>query len=280
MKMTPTTHLIRNHDVVMLQIDVLSRFCNITHFITTRHGGISSGNYSSMNAGAFSGDAREKVEENRCLLADAVGFRKDLLFAPAQVHGAEVRVLDDNFLRLDENSRSNYLQGIDGVITATPGVCVAVTTADCVPVLLYAPDKNVVAAVHAGWRGTVKDIVSKAIGIMVGDFGCDAAEMVAGIGPAISLSKFEVGNEVVDAFAASGNWTEAEMGSIVSCNPATGKAHIDLCKANALLLMKAGLSASSIGDSGICTHTNYHDFFSARRLGINSGRILSGIFLR
>lgn len=264
----------------VLQMNGLSCFCNISHFMTTRHGGVSTENYASLNAGAYSGDLPERVQENRRLLAEMMGFEVEKLFAPYQVHEAEIRVLDQAFLSRNAEEQTDYLYGVDGVVTAEPGVCVAVATADCVPVLLYAPDKQVVAAVHAGWRGTVKGIVSQAVEVMVRHFGCDASLLHSGIGPSIGPLAFEVGEEVVEAFAASGRWTPEEMTLLVRRHPQTGKAHIDLWKANAFLLSRSGVPASSIEIAGICTYQNNSDFFSARRLGVRSGRILSGIFIR
>lgn len=280
MTLTPTTHLLRTSDVEVLQFDGLARHCNISHFITTRRGGVSTGAYASMNAGAFSGDNPASVLENRSRLAHGLGFRVERLFSPEQVHGAEVRIIDDTFLQLSPSEKTQYLQGVDGLITSVPDVCVSVTTADCVPVLLYSPDKEAVAVVHAGWRGTVKNIVGVAVGKMIQEFGCCPERILAAIGPSISREAFEVGDEVVRSFTDSGNWTNGEITHLVSRNSQTGKAHIDLWLANRFLLEKAGLSPRNIEVAGICTYLNVEDFFSARRLGIRSGRILSGIFLR
>ena len=130
----------------MLQLNGLARCCNISHFITTRRGGVSTGAYASMNPGAFAGDNPAAVRENRRRLAHVMGFRAESLFVAEQVHGAVVRVLDDTFLSLSPSEKSSCLQGVDGLITNVPGICVAVTTADCVPVLLYSPETETVAA--------------------------------------------------------------------------------------------------------------------------------------
>lgn len=280
MKTTPTTHLLPTPDAEMLQLNGLARCCNISHFITTRRGGVSTGAYASMNPGAFAGDNPAAVRENRRRLAHVMGFRAESLFVAEQVHGAVVRVLDDTFLSLSPSEKSSCLQGVDGLITNVPGICVAVTTADCVPVLLYSPETETVAAIHAGWRGTVKNIVGVAVGEMVRRFGCRPERMLAAIGPSISREAFEVGDEVLRAFAASGNWSDGEISRLSCRNPLTHKAHIDLWLANSLLLEKAGLVARNIEVAGICTYSNPEDFFSARRLGVRSGRILTGILLR
>lgn len=119
---------------------------------------------------------------------------------------------------------SRRCTGKDALVTNIPGICIAVSTADCVPVLVYAPDKKVVAAIHAGWRGTVKQIVAKTIRCMADRYSCDPALMMAGIAPSISKEAFEVGEEVVDAFRE----TRVDMNRIMERNAQTGKAHIDL----------------------------------------------------
>ena len=168
------------------------------------------------------------------------------------------------------------MHGVDALVTNVPGVCIAVSTADCVPVLLYAPDVKTVAAIHAGWRGTVQRIVAKTVRFLIDEYGADPCLMKAGIAPSIGPDAFEVGEEVVDAFREVG----FEMPRILKRNVDTGKAHIDLWEANRLQLLSEGLSTGHIELAGICTYTHPDDFFSARRLGIKSGRILSGIIVK
>ncbi len=260
----------------MLQFSGLSGECNISHFITTRHGGVSTGNYATMNPGAYSGDDLASVRMNRQLLSDVIGISPERIFAPFQIHEAEIGCIDAGFLSLTETLQEEAMNGKDALVTDIPGVCVAVSTADCVPVLVYAPDKKVVAAIHAGWRGTVKQIVAKTIACMADRYSCDPSRMMAGIAPSIGQAAFEVGEEVADAFRTTG----VDMDRIMKRHPQTGKAHIDLWEANRIQLLQAGLQADRIEVSGICTYQHDKDFFSARRLGIKSGRILSGILIK
>ena len=260
----------------MSRFSGLSGIRDISHFITTRHGGVSTGAFASMNPGEYSGDEKESVRKNRELLAQEVGLPAGRIFAPFQTHEDRVKALDARFLGMSQDEQASFLQGVDALVTDVPEVCVAVSTADCVPLLLYAPDQGVVAAVHAGWRGTVLRIAAKTVRFMADRYGCDPGLICAGIGPSIGREAFEVGEEVVEAFRAC----DFDMNLVCMRNPATGKAHIDLWEANRSLLMIAGLSSDRIEISGICTYTRHADYFSARRLGIKSGRILSGIYLR
>lgn len=260
----------------MLQFPRLSGYCNIAHFITTRAGGVSQGPYASMNPGAYSGDDPARVRENRELLAEAVGISSDCFLAPYQIHEDRIVLVEESFLGWGKERRQAFLQGADAVITHLPGLCPVISTADCVPILLYAPDVRAVAAVHAGWRGTVRQIVRQTVETLASVYRADPSRIEAGMGPFIGKEAFEVGEEVVEAFLASG----ADLSAIAIRHPANGKAHIDLGEANRLQLLAAGLLPARIENAGICTYTDSQHFFSARRLGLRSGRIWSGLLIK
>ena len=152
---------------------------------------------------------------------------------------------------------------------------IGVFTADCVPILLCEPKSGLIAAVHAGWKGSVKGIVANAIETMV-DEGADRCGIEAVVGASICQRCFEVGDEVVAEFAKRA----FSLNDIVWRNPVTGKAHIDLAEANRWLMESAGVPNANISLSGLCTKCEPQRFFSARTLGINSGRILSAIIRR
>lgn len=249
---------------------------NLVHFSTTRYGGIGKGSYASLNLGEYCGDEPEAVQWNRKQLCQALSIPDVGLYVANQVHGSEIAFLDEMFFSLPEENRIKSLYGVDALITRMPGVCVAVATADCVPVILYAPDKKVVAAVHAGWRGTVSQIAGKVALRLINEFQCCPAEILAGIGPSICKERFEVGEEVADSFRTAG----FDMNRILSRNAETNKPHIDLWEANRLQLLNAGVLPGNIEIAGLCTYTRSEDFFSARRQGINCGRMLTGISLR
>jgi YfiH family protein len=198
---------------------------------------------------------------------------------PRQTHGNEVLVIDEEFISLGEDERVAALHGVDAVVTALPRTCIGVSTADCIPLLLHDTRLSIVAAVHAGWRGTVANIAAKCIEKMQERYGCQSKDITAIIGPGISLDAFEIGDEVYAEFSRAG----FEMGKIARRYPAADggeRWHIDLWEANRLQLIEAGLSNDRIEVAGICTWTRHEEFFSARRLGINSGRIFNGIMLK
>lgn len=267
--------LLPNSPVEVSRFPGLSRFGDISHFVTSRAGGVSDGPYASMNLGLYSGDSRERVDENIRRLLAGLGLGPGRLLLPRQVHGCRVAVADGALTRLPAAEREARLEGFDALVTAEPGVCVAVATADCVPILLYAADKRVVAAVHAGWRGTVSRIAERTVRRMADEFGCDPRRVWAAIGPSISPAAFEVGEEVVDAFRDAG----FDLSRLLLRDPDSGKGHIDLWEANRMSLVRAGLDGDHVELAGICTYERFSDYFSARRLGIRSGRFLSGIFI-
>lgn len=265
-----------NKDNSMLGYGALKPYPNIFHFVTTRAGGFSKGHYASFNCSPYCGDDPETVKRNQQLLAVAMGSDDARLFLPKQTHSSNVVAIDDLFLTLDETEQLHLLNDVDAVITNLSNCCIGVSTADCVPVLLYDTKRNVVAAIHAGWRGTVQYIVRKTLLQMKQKYQTDAQNVIACIGPGISVEAFEVGDEVYSSFADHG----FPMQEIAHHNPSTGKWHIDLWKANLWQLVTQGVLQQNIEVANICTWNNHQQFFSARRLGINSGRILSGIMIR
>lgn len=259
----------------MLQFDGLAGDCNIFHFITTRQGGVSEGNYASFNLSTYCGDNPAHVQENRERLCHALHIPHSALFIPHQTHGTDIRIIDDAFLSATPAEQAQALEGVDALITAVPNVGIAVTTADCVPILLYASDKKVTAVIHAGWRGSAKHIAAQTVEAMIRCFQVDPTHIFAGIGPSISQQAFEVGQEVAEVFLAN----ETDTDSICCYNPSSGKPHIDLAEVNRRQLVESGLSPTHIELSGICTYTQSKEFFSARQLSINSGRFLTGAIL-
>ena len=120
----------------MLQFPVLSEDCNISHFVTTRQGGVSKGAYASFNPGEYSGDNPEAVRANRKLLSDAIGIPSERIFAPFQVHGAEVRSIEPSFLSLSLEEQQLYMHGVDALVTDVPGKLFASSWMNMEPILV------------------------------------------------------------------------------------------------------------------------------------------------
>ena len=252
-------------------------------FSSTRHGGYSEGRYGEFNINRFCGDREEAIKRNRVLLCQSLGISEDRLVMPHQVHLTEIVAVDEAFMNLSASERQARLEGIDALMIDRTEVCIGVSTADCIPILLYDKVHRASCAIHAGWRGTVQRIAEKAVAKMSSVYGSRPADLLAQIGPGIHLESFEVGDEVYEAFANEGFAMETismkcpvgwvEDGSVQE------KWHIDLPECNRQQLMAAGVHANQINVSPIDTYEQHELFFSARRLGINSGRIFTGILM-
>ena len=248
-------------------------------FSTMRHGGASTGAYAEMNINYYCGDDPQAIAENRRLLCSELEIADSQLLYPHQTHGCKVVEIDRELLALPSGEQQQRLDGVDAVVTRQRGICIGVSTADCIPIIIYDPLHHAVAAVHAGWRGTVGRIVQKAVAEMAARFGSEAGSMSAVIGPGISKKNFEVGWEVWQQFADAG-FAMGEISDSAKRNDCGRRPHIDLPRCNKLQLIEAGLSLHAVTECGICTYDNAADFFSARRLGIDSGRIFTGVMLR
>ena len=245
----------------------------VVAFSTTRQGGYSEGSYGQFNINPYCGDRAETVARNRQVLCQLLQIDDSRLLMPHQVHLTKTVTIDDDFLSLDNDDRQQRLEGVDAIMTDRVGVCIGVSTADCIPVLLYDSVRRAVCAIHAGWRGTQQRIVEKAVRTMTETYGTVPSDIVAQIGPGIGLDSFEVGDEVYDAFAEAG----FEMASI---SERRSKWHIDLPACNKLQLLATGVKPENVRMSGVCTYKAHDTFFSARRLGINSGRIFTAIMMK
>ncbi len=236
---------------------------DVVAFSTTREGGCSIGNYAAFNINNYCGDSPAHIAENRRLLSELLGISSQHIIMPHQTHGTTVARVD--------GPPAATLEATDALMTDCPGLCIGVSTADCIPILLYDAQHRAVCAIHAGWRGTVKRIVRQAVRSMCDAYGSDASQLRAVVGPGISLEGFEVGDEVYLQFAEAG----FDMGCIARRYE---KWHIDLPLCNSLQLQEEGVKDIQL--SGICTYRQYDRYFSARRLGIQSGRIFTGVMLK
>ncbi|GAY30848.1 polyphenol oxidase [Bacteroidaceae bacterium] len=248
-------------------------------FSTTRLGGTGTNQYATFNITPYCGDDAANVLANQTDLCHELGIDEKHLILPHQTHGTRTLQIHEKFFHENDDERTNALEGIDALITDIPGVCIGISTADCVPILLYDEENHAIAAIHAGWRGTAGHISTKTITAMNRAFGTHPERLRAVIGPSISEAAFEVGDEVYDAFVAA-NFPMSTIAHRCPCNNGGSKWHIDLWAANVLSLEQSGVKLEHIHVSGICTYTHHDTFFSARRLGVDSGRIYSGIMLK
>ncbi len=235
------------------------------HAFFTRVGGVSAAPFSSLNLSFVVGDDPRAVEQNLSRAAQAVGVTLPRLFFLSQVHGATVVKIDGTEL-VDDVRRC---EGDALVAPAGPHAC-AVRIADCMPILLADPSTRLVAAVHAGWRGVVANVVGATLDRLVRE-GALAGDVIAAIGPHISVDAFEVGEDVAEALArAAGTDT-------VVRRRAGARPHVDLLRIVRGQLAQAGVKPESVDFVGGCTFSDPDRFFSFRRDGRRSGRHLAAI---
>ena len=214
----------------------------------------------------FTDDSPDVFTENRKELANILDINVNQLVFPRQTHTNCVVAL--------QKTPENEIKETDALITNQPGICLCVQTADCVPILLFDPFKNVIAAIHAGWRGTVKRIAEVAVREMVTKFGTSAENILAVIGPSIGPDAYEVGNEVVEEVLKS----IPQAKDTIQENK-SGKFHFNLWEANHQILTSCGVNSKNIEIAGECSFTKEEKYFSARRNGIDTGRTVSAIML-
>lgn len=238
------------------------KFKDISHFITTKEGWVSG------KKPRFTGDVPSDYLPFRKELAVSCDWSVDKFVFPRQTHSEQI-------VDVSSETDAATLVGVDALITSEPGLFICVQTADCVPVLLFDPNKKVIAAIHAGWRGTVSKIVLKTVARMTEKYGCKATDILAGIGPSIHMHAYEVGPEVVDIVRSNFNNSPA----LLKPSLTEGKAYFDLWEANKTVLMESGIPEENIEVMGLCTFEHADLFFSARRDGADTGRMVSGIRL-
>ena len=172
----------------------------IAHAFFTRSGGVSENVYASLNGGVGSRDAPEAVAENRARMAAALGVPADRLAVPYQVHSPDA-------IAISEHWASDARPRCDGIVTATPGLALGVTGADCGMILFADPEARIVGAAHAGWKGALNGVVEATVAAME-RLGARRDAISAALGPCIAQESYEVGPEFVAAFAQAGETTE------------------------------------------------------------------------
>jgi polyphenol oxidase len=243
----------------LIYYKVFSGFENVVAFTSTKQ------TFDILNP-RFTGDSADIFEYNRVLLAEKLMIKPEQLVFPRQTH--------TNCVAEISNIPENEIKETDALVTNQTGICLCVQTADCVPILLFDPMNNVIAAVHAGWRGTVKKIAEIAVQKMVMKYNSSPGNIVAAIGPSISADIYEVGNEVAEEVKKS-----IPNAEIVLHKNSLGKYHFNLWEANRQILLENGLKEKNIEILGECSFTESSKYFSARKEGIATGRMVSGIMI-
>ena len=241
----------------------------VPHAFSTRWGGVSVGPYRGLNIGLTTDDSLAAVEANRARFTAASGL--PLTPVLAMVHGVEV-------VRVDGHGDGLILG--DACITDKPGQSMMITTADCVPIIFYDPQRPAVGLAHAGWRGTVERIAKATVEAMQRQFGSDPAQLRVGVGPSIGPCSFEVGEDVAAKFTCA--FSGSLWGQEIVLQDGKGQGRgctVDLWLANLIALYEAGVKAENICLSRLCSACRDDYFYSYRRDRQVTGRMAAAVLL-
>jgi hypothetical protein len=267
------SQIVRRGGLAWIQHPLIARYSWLIHAFSTRQGGVSCGPSAGLNLGFTEGEPRARVRENRDLFFQQLGAEHFAPTALRQVHSAsvyQVRRATSGELeyclggnRMPEQPGVAQIAG-DGLLTDQAGILLSVRTADCLPVLLVDPKHRAVAAVHAGWRGALARIIEKAAGEMRRVYGSEPQDLFAVLGPSIRVCCFEVGEEVEEAF--QGRFPHADRFF-----------HLDLVAVARDQLLAAGLAPHHIAAVDFCTACRTDLFYSYRKEGSRTGRMMAVI---
>jgi YfiH family protein len=243
---------------------------NLRHSITTRvletdcaiEGGVSSGEYSSLNLAFHVGDDENLVRENRWRLSGALGYDASTLVVAQQVHGANSQVVTSEYSGRGALDWDSAIPDCDALIVAESKIPLLIQVADCAPVLMVDPARRVLAVVHAGWRGAMAGAASQTIGKMSSEFGTNANEVLCGIGPCLCADCFEIGEEVAAQAPDACVLRDAKW----------KKPHLDLRALVQEDLRASGVLSSHVEVMDSCTRCESETFFSHRAQGGKAGR--------
>jgi len=232
----------------------------IKHGIFTRHGGVSQSHWASLNVGGTNGDDVDAVRVNHNRMYEALDVNADCAVTVWLVHGV------DTVIATQPIEGRRWIAKADGVVTNKKDLPLVMRYADCVPLLAYDREKQVIALGHAGWRGTVEGMGASLVKTMRESYACQTDDIEVVIGPSISQDNYQVGEEVVEAVESY----YGDDADLIRRDPADGTAYLDLWKANQLDFERQGVTNITI--MGICTYDNTQDFFSHRGEQGKTGR--------
>jgi len=256
-------------DVLFLIYPILEQTGLVKHGFSTRVGGVSKEHLSSMNLSFSRGDDEDAVRENFRRMAAALDVDADSFVFSQQTHTTNVRkvTMEDKGKGI---VRALDYSDVDGLITNVPGLCLSTFYADCVPLFFVDPIHKAIGLSHSGWRGTVGKIGKVTLDRMKEEYGTEAKDIVAAIGPSICQSCYEVSEDVIIEFRKQ--FDEKHWSSLYY-KKENGKYQLDLWKANGIILQEAGVLPENIAVTNLCTCCNSETLFSHRASGGRRGNL-------
>lgn len=260
-------------NVAFLKFPLLDKLPYVSHLFTTKEGGVSEGEFASMNLSFSRGDDKEKVLINYEKVAKVLGVDVSQIVCSHQTHTTNVKRV------FKEDGGKGILfprdyEDVDGLITNEKNLVLCTMYADCVPLYFVDTKNQAIGLSHSGWRGTKNQMGRKTLERMKEEFGTNPEDVYVAIGPSICVDCYEVSEEVIDAFREQ--FTQEEMEQICY-RKENGKYQLDLWKANEIILLNAGILKEHLETTRLCTHCNSERMFSHRKTGDKRGNL--GAFL-
>lgn len=257
-----------------LQSQLLQSIPGFQHLFTTRNGGVSRGDFSSLNLKypvTPQDDTGQEaaVRENRQRVCDFLGLALEQMVTSQQIHADHIHEVTRKDAGRGAFSHADGLSACDGLMTQEKGLALLVMVADCYPVMLVDPQQRAAAVLHSGWRGTQKQITSKGILQMQHRYGSRPGDLYVAIGPGIGFDRFEVGPEVLEAFQEQISADDPEL----VFHQGDGKVRLNLPEIIRRQALQAQVPEAQIELVGGCTHSEAERFFSYRRDGGRTGRL-------
>ena len=265
-----------NRGVTYLSFPILEDTGLVSHAFSTRLGGVSKGDFATMNFSFTRGDDRDDVLENYRRMAAALGVDRERMVLTWQTHTTNVRRVTEE----DEGKgivRDRDYRDVDGLITDIPGITLVTFFADCVPLYFLDPVHKAIGLSHSGWRGTVKRMGQVTVDAMKEAFVTRPEDIIACIGPSICGDCYEVGEEVADEFADA---FHEKYHDVILLKKQNGKYQLDLWKANEIVLKEAGIKGDNLAVTNICTYCNPQLLFSHRRTAERRGNLCAFLSLK
>ena len=247
-------------EVLCLSYPLLKKTGIVNHGFSTRIGGVSEGIFSSMNLSFSRGDDEACVRENFKRMAETIGVEPNSLVFAAQTHTTNVRKVTAE----DKGKGIVYpldYQDVDGLITNESGICLTTFYADCVPLFFIDPVHRAIGLSHSGWRGTVGKMGQETLRRMKEEYGTDAKDVIAAVGPSICQDCYEVSEDVIEKFKEA--FDEIYWGELFY-QKENNKYQLNLWKANEIILLEAGVPKENIAVTNVCTNCNSDVLFSHR----------------
>jgi len=248
------------NDKSYITFQIFKQFEELVCAFSTRRGGYSKDKFSSLNMGNIKYDDQITVMNNRRLFFKALDIEEGTITLPSQIHSANIKIVSSPGIKLNT----------DALVTSKSGLFLGIQTADCFPVFVYCPEKKITCIIHAGWKGAAQNIVKNSIELLIKDLGVKSTDLYVAIGPGLQKECFEVRSDVFDKFQSE----------YLERHEDASKRFLNLSKYLKEQLMSMTIPVNQIYVSKDCTKCNQEKYYSYRRDGEISGRMLGIIGIR